>query len=383
MPALLRIAALSLAAILLPAMAIATIIRVPADQPTIQAGIDAAVTGDQVLVAPGTYTGAGNHDLDFGGKTIELRSEAGAATTIIDCQSQGRGVWLHSGEPTAAIIDGFTITNGLADAGGAMLLAGASPTIQGCLFALNYSSDLGGGAIRIAGSSPAFADCVFRDNVGDHGDGGAVLCEGGAPTFSRCRFRNNSSTFQGGGFYVQSASVTLVECILDANTTLAYGGAMLAKSTTLVLDNCTLHGNSALFAGGGGGLSLDDASAATITNTIIAFSTDGEAVNCRDGSSATLTCSDVFGNADGDWTSCLAGQQGQGDNFAADPLFCDAPGGDLSLNAASPCQPANAPGACGLIGALGVGCGTVAVPDPHGAPLQSTTWGAIKAAHGR
>jgi hypothetical protein len=158
---------------------------------------------------------------------------------------------------------------------------------------------------------------------------------------------------------------------------------MLLKATGLVLDHCTFHGNEAVFAGGGGGLSLDDASAATITNTIIAFSTDGEAVNCRDGSSATLSCSDVFGNADGDWTGCLSGQQGLNDNFASDPLFCDAPGSDLSLNPASPCQPANAPGTCGLVGALSVGCGAAGVPDPHAAPLTPTTWGAIKATSAR
>jgi len=33
----------------------ATIIHVPADQPTIQAGINAASNGDAVLAAPGTY----------------------------------------------------------------------------------------------------------------------------------------------------------------------------------------------------------------------------------------------------------------------------------------------------------------------------------------
>lgn len=379
MSALPKLSTSSLIALLIPALSFAATIRVPADQPTIQAGIDAAAAGDEVLVAAGTYTGPGNRDLDFAGKALALSSESGAQATVIDCQSQGRGVWLHSGEPSTAIIEGFTVTGGLASDGGAMLLEGASPTVRSCIFTLNYSADRGGGAIASQGGSPLFSDCQFTGNVGDHGVGGAVLCDGGALAFTRCEFSRNNGTFQGGAFYVQSASVTLVECILDRNRTIGYGGALLAKSTTLVLDQCTLYGNAATFGGGGGGLSLDDASTATITNTIIAFSADGEAVNCRDGSSATLACCDVFGNADGDWTSCLAGQQGQNDNLALDPLFCDAPNGDLSLNAASPCQPANAPGACGLIGALGVGCGTAAVPDPGAAPLTPTTWGAIKA----
>jgi hypothetical protein len=41
----------------------ASIIRVPADQPTIQAGLDAAVRGATVLVADGIYSGEGNRDI--------------------------------------------------------------------------------------------------------------------------------------------------------------------------------------------------------------------------------------------------------------------------------------------------------------------------------
>jgi hypothetical protein len=51
----------------------ATNIRIPGDQPTIQAGLDAAVAGDTVLVGCGTYY---EHDLTVM-LGITLRSETG------------------------------------------------------------------------------------------------------------------------------------------------------------------------------------------------------------------------------------------------------------------------------------------------------------------
>jgi polygalacturonase len=58
----------------------ATTIHVPADQPTIQSGINAASNGDTVLVAPGTY----KENINFSGKAITLKSSGGARVTIID-----------------------------------------------------------------------------------------------------------------------------------------------------------------------------------------------------------------------------------------------------------------------------------------------------------
>ena len=79
-------------------------INVPADQPTIQAGIDASANGDTVLVAEGTYVGG----ISFNGKDIFVIGEYGFDKTIITGNSFVR---FQNNEPMTATIRGFTFNN--------------------------------------------------------------------------------------------------------------------------------------------------------------------------------------------------------------------------------------------------------------------------------
>ena len=48
-----------------------------ADHPfdAIQEALDAASDGDTIIVRDGTYTGAGNRDIDFGGKAVQFLND--------------------------------------------------------------------------------------------------------------------------------------------------------------------------------------------------------------------------------------------------------------------------------------------------------------------
>ena len=100
-----------LAGLILPPPASSATIRVPADEPSIQAGIDAANQGDLVLVAPGLYTGVGNRDVRLYGKAIVVQSEGGAGSTIVDCEGVGNGFIFRDHETAATVLDGFTVQN--------------------------------------------------------------------------------------------------------------------------------------------------------------------------------------------------------------------------------------------------------------------------------
>lgn len=205
------------------------------DYPTIQTAVDAALTGDIVELADGVFTGAGNHDIDYRGKAITVRSRNDdPEACVIDCAaSQGdphRGVHFHTGETPAARLEGVTVRNGY----------------------MPYANG-GGGAIYCRSlASPTLENCVFENNYGDYG-GALKATTQGHVTLIGCRLRLNASgggSYKGGGIYASSCDITATDCIFEGNHAES-GGGLSSWSADIVLEGCVFRSNLAECEGGG------------------------------------------------------------------------------------------------------------------------------------
>jgi hypothetical protein len=169
------------------------VIEVPGEQPTIQAGIDAAGSGDTVLVASGEYSGDGNRDLEFGGKSLILRSVAGPLFTTLNLQGDSSephtGFYFMSDEDSSTIVEGFTVRNGWTTSGGALECRSSSPEIRWCIFVGN-EGEVSGGAVRCKDSSPHFINCTFVANRSPAGAAAFCLANS-SPVFDNCILADN------------------------------------------------------------------------------------------------------------------------------------------------------------------------------------------------
>ncbi|MCZ6543116.1 MAG: right-handed parallel beta-helix repeat-containing protein [Phycisphaerales bacterium] len=275
--------------------AVADIINVPGDYPTIQAGINAAQNGDEVVVADGTYTGAGNRNVVFAGKAITLRSENGPTNCIIDCESLGRGFIFYELDTPATVVDGFTITNGLGHPGGA-------------IYAYYFSS-------------PTITNCIITGNTGDAGGGGGIYCAMCFATITNTIITGNTAIGDGGGVYTEGGDPTITNSLISGNTADSGGGGVYSNWGSPTITNSTIVGNTA--GNVAGGSYFGGETSPTITNSIL-WGNGLEEIYVDE--SSTLVVS--YSNVQGGWL-------GTG-NIDDEPLFVDPTNDNYRLSSVSP-----------------------------------------------
>lgn len=353
--------------------------------PTIQAAIDAAVDGDVVELVDGTYLGIGNRAIRFHGKAITLKSQSGdPAACIIDAEGVSRCILFIDGEGPGTLLEDVTIQHGLAAGGGqdngqggGILCGGSSPRIHRCTFRENSAADSGGGFHCYGDASPTITECSFSlNNCDTWGGGASVVGEAANALFLDCSFVDNWSDW-GAGAFIWDSPCLLERCTFSGNIAPEVGGGVLSISDYVTFRHCLFTGNfSERFGGGaafagehtatienctfvfngapeGGGLDCEWGTLPRIENSIIAFN-DGEGLLGGEGEWA-ISCTNIYGNTKGDWIGDIAELENLNNNNSVDPLFCDPETAPLYLRADSPCAPENN-SACGLIGALPVGC---------------------------
>jgi len=196
---------------------------------TIRQALEAAQSGDRILLLPGVYSGAGNTTLNPEGKILTIQSLSPenpdmVASTILDPSGLGRGFVFLNNEGPQFVLQGLTIRN---------------------------------------------ASCSQEDDP-PHGAG--IFCSGASPTIRLCIFENcNADGGWGGAFYGEFSNSVFDHCLFVGNKG-RYGGAIAANlSSSISLLHCTIAGNTALFAGGG--IVCDFESSVFLRNSILFFNT--------------------------------------------------------------------------------------------------------------
>ncbi len=337
----------------------------------LQLALGAAVSGDTIRVAAGTYkptagtsrticfqlkTGVGIYGgyAGYGAADPDARDVATNASILSgdigvagDKSDNSYHVVVGSATDGTAVLDGCTITAGYANdgtgkdgdySGGGMYVSSGSPTLTNCSFRTN-TADQGGGMYSSSGS-PTLTGCTFIGNSARSGGGMQVYS--GSPTLTGCTFIGNAAVdvMSGGGGISIGGPATLTNCSFSGNTADYWGGGISLYGDAMLV-NCAISGNTAGYGGGVCGLH------GIISNCIVWGNSD------EDGAMEALWRQGGGQGTDKRtvaWSDIQGGRAGTG-NINADPKFVRNPSpgaddvwgtsdddyGDLRLRDDSPC----------------------------------------------
>jgi Ca2+-binding RTX toxin-like protein len=338
-------------------LAHAATIDVPADQPTIQAGINAAVNGDTVLVAPGTYSEA----INFLGKAIIVESSGGAGATTIQASPFGKAVVVGGSMATIAF-RGFTVRgapearsdsfSGAIDARNSVgvvernvvtahsscyapgIVASGSVIVRRNVIWGNHHGCTGGGLVSTVEilSGATLSDNLVVNNVG----GNSAVGIDGTGISTRNVIAGNSAV--GGGVTLQSGVVSNNLIAGNKGTALFVDG--FAGGVGLVSSNTIVDRTGATATGIGVLIGLSTADYA-VRNNIVDILAQGVPLHCIPLYSTTVPAfaSNNFFAAGGS-VAALGGScddpTGNSGNISTGSGFVDGLRGDFHLAPGSP-----------------------------------------------
>jgi|GEM_PF-2518958 len=244
--------------------------------------------------------------------TTNITTLSGDIGIVDDTNDNIYNVVVSSGATGLATLDGFTITNGHANAyldivvnnnqiykcsGAGIYNSDANPNYKNLILINNTCTESGGGMFNYM-SSPELKQVKIKNNSAKDG-GGIASMQNSMPVLINTAIENNMATEDGGGMYnVDSSTATLYNVTLAGNESLLYNSGIQSICTSFTTASNVLVNNSII---------MDDVSGFfTAQYSLI-----------KDHSNTTN------GNVDAT-------------NFIATDVFADPVNGDFSLKTTSP-----------------------------------------------
>jgi hypothetical protein len=254
---------------------------------SLNSALSAAIDGDEIWVAAGTYkpSGSGNRDAYFsiskvltiiggfaGNEVVASARNWNANLTILsgDLSSNDTGPGGNQGDNSKrvvvyegggnAVLDGFRINGGNApgsgqpDAGAGIYVGeGRTASIRNCTFYWNYAVSYGGGLASYGFGSVSLDRCYFHHNSAPFNGGGGLFLDsspGSHCIIKRSLFANNSGSACGGALFHYGTTAYIENSAFVANSSgggMQSGigaGAIRGFGGAAWITNCTFSGNT-------------------------------------------------------------------------------------------------------------------------------------------
>jgi hypothetical protein len=201
---------------------------------TIQRAIEAALPGDEVLVADGVYAGAGNRQIDFLGKAVTVRSQGGVRGNCTIRAEGYDGFLFRAGETSASLLRDLSIVGAATGIG----VTQAFPSIVNC--AMDSCST----GVDVAGIG---AGVLMTDCRVEGGGTGVVFradAEAGAIETTSIIDNTGHGVLTEGSWTIDAFdALVLTGCVIQGND--GAGVQHLAAAGGITLVDCDVSGNGA------------------------------------------------------------------------------------------------------------------------------------------